>query len=363
MRLNQCFLKYLEPHKVKFSYGTKVTNVLVDIKNGRKVAKKIIYEKDGKEQSIDLTENDLVFVTNGSNTESSTFGSQTTPAIMNTKPSGSWTLWKNLAKQDPSFGNPDVFISDFDKTNWMSATATTLDKKIPEYIRKISGRDPWSGRLVTGGIVTVKDSNWLMSFTMHRQPHFKAQKPNERVVWIYGLYSDSPGNYIKKPMKDCTGIEIASEWLYHMGVPENEIADLATHSVNTVPCMMPYVVSYFMPRTTKDRPKGVPEGSVNLAFIGNFVETKADTAFTVECSIRTARQAVYEILNIDHGIPEVYGSAYDVRFMMKEAACMLDGKKLTELETPALKKAFADGFLSKIKGTVIEELLKEYKLI
>ncbi len=60
-------------------------------------------------------------------------------------------------------------------------------------------------------------------------------------MWVYGLFSDKPGDYVKKPMRDCTGKEICMEWLYHMGVPENQIEDLAEHSANTVPVMMPYI--------------------------------------------------------------------------------------------------------------------------
>lgn len=96
---------------------------------------------------------------------------------------------------------------DIAKTNWESATVTTLDDKIPPYIEKICKRDPFSGRVVTGGIVSVKDSNWLMSWTINRQPHFKNQPKDQLVVWVYGLFTNKPGNYIKKPMRECTGKE------------------------------------------------------------------------------------------------------------------------------------------------------------
>ena len=36
-----------------------------------------------------------------------------------------------------------------------------------------------------------------------------------------------PGDYVKKPMKECTGKEITAEWLYHLGVPVEEIEELA----------------------------------------------------------------------------------------------------------------------------------------
>ena len=64
------------------------------------------------------------------------------------------------------------------------------------------------------------------------------------------------------------------EWLYHIGVPENQIEDMAEKSANTIPCMMPYITAFFMPRKDGDRPLVVPNGSVNFAFLGQFAETK-----------------------------------------------------------------------------------------
>lgn len=45
-------------------------------------------------------------------------------------------MWRKIAKQDKSFGNPDKFCSNPEESNWMSATVTTLDDKIPPYIEK-----------------------------------------------------------------------------------------------------------------------------------------------------------------------------------------------------------------------------------
>ncbi|MCM3293824.1 oleate hydratase [Paenibacillus sp. MER 180] len=356
-------MKYLQGHGVTFQYATTVTNVEFDITENKKAAKKLVYVQNGQEKHFDLTENDLVFITNGSNTESSTLGDNNTPAVMNTSLGGSWELWKKIAEQDPAFGRPDKFCGNIAESNWESATVTTLDDRIPPYIEKICKRDPFSGKVVTGGIVTVKDSKWLMSFTLNRQPHFKSQPKDQLVVWVYSLYCDVPGDYIKKPMKDCTGIEITEEWLYHMGVPEAEIHDLAVNSANCVPCMMPYVTSYFMPRAAGDRPNVVPDDCVNAAFIGNFAETPRDTVFTTEYSVRTAMEAVYTLLDIDRGVPEVFGSAYDVRVLLDSTAKMMDGKKLTDMELPpAIQLAAATG-VQKVSHTRIMQLLKEYKLI
>lgn len=358
-------IRYLESAGVQFHYGTKVVNVEFEIQNEKKTAKHIIVSSDGKEDSIDLTENDLIFMTIGGCVENSTLGSQNTPASFETeiKEGGGWDMWRKIAAQDPSFGNPDKFCHNPEQSNWMSATVTTLDDKIPPYIQKICKRDPFSGKVVTGGIVTAKDSNWLLSWTFNRQPQFRSQPKGQLVGWIYGLFSDKPGNYVKKTMRECTGQEICMEWLFHMGVPESEIAELAEKSANTIPCMMPYITAFFMPRAKGDRPLVVPEGAVNFAFLGQFAETERDTIFTTEYSIRSGMEAVYTLLNVDRGVPEVWGSVYDIRDLLKSAVQLRDGKKITDMELGLSEKVALKAILKKAEGTDIKKLLEEYHLI
>ncbi len=356
-------VEYLKSNNVNFQYDTMVTNVIFEIEEDKKVARKIIYLQDGKEEAIDLTENDLVFVTNGSCTENSSLGDDHNAPILNDTLGGCWQLWKNIAKQDSSFGRPDKFCTNTKATNWESATITTLDDKIPAYIEKICKRDPFSGKVVTGGIITVKDSKWLMSYTVNRQPHFKEQPKDQLVVWLYGLLTDVPGDYINKPMRECTGIEIMEEWLFHMGVPEAEIHDMATKSAHCIPCMMPYVTAFFMPRTEGDRPKVVPKNCKNFAFIGQFSDTVRDTVFTTEYSVRTAMEAVYTLLDIDRGVPEVFGSCYDIRVLLDSTSKMMDGKKMIDMKLPFSVNFVKNKILKKISGTVIEDILRRYNII
>lgn len=358
-------IKYLESHHVQFHYNTKVENVEFDIEPNKKTAKRITIIQNGATEHIDLTENDLIFITNGGCVENSSLGDQFTPAPFNTKlkPGGGWDMWRKIAACDPSFGNPDKFCYDAEQTNWMSATVTTLDDKIPPYVQSICKRNPFAGTVVTGGIVTVKDSNWLLSWTFNRQPQFRNQPKDQLVGWIYGLFSDKPGNYIKKPMRDCTGMEICMEWLYHLGVPENEIENMAKNSANTVPCMMPYITAFFMPREAGDRPFVVPKGSVNFAFLGQFAETVRDTIFTTEYSVRTGMEAVYTLLDIDRGVPEVWGSTFDVRDLLDATVKINDGKTLFDMSLTLKQKMVLKDLLKKIEGTDIEKLLKEYHVI
>ena len=359
-------VKYLESHNVRFHYGVQVCNVEFDCSDpAHKVAKRIDVIRDGKNDAIELTENDLVFITNGGCVENSSMGSQNEPAPYNTelKEGGGWDMWRKIAAQDPSFGHPDKFCSDPEKTNWMSATVETLDQKIIPYIKNICKRDPFTGKVVTGGIVSVKDSSWLMSWTINRQPQFREQPKDHCLVWVYSLFTDKPGDFVKKPMRECTGKEICMEWLYHIGVPEDQIEEMAANSANTVPVMMPYIDAFFMPRAYGDRPAVVPEGSVNFAFLGQFAETPRDTIFTTEYSMRTGMEAVYTLLNVDRGVPEVWGSVYDVRCLLDATNKLMDGKKLEDIKLPFAAEMALKAGVKKVQGTELDALLRRYNLI
>ena len=386
---------YLKSHGVDFRFNTHVVDVRFsdDTAKGdnRKLATEIRLVRNESQEAIDavtgvqsadpaaeqaaadkgafdtikLTENDLVFITPGSCVAHSSFGSQDTPAKFDpalTAGDG-WDLWKSIAAQDPAFGHPEKFCGDPEKSNWESATVTTLDDKILPYIEKICKRDPLSGGVVTGGIVSVEDSNWLLSWTINRQPQFRDQPEGTVCVWLYGLFTDKPGNYVQKTMRDCTGEEICEEWLYHLGVPEAEIKELATKSANTVPCMMPYITAFFMPRAEGDRPLVVPEGAVNFAFIGQFAETPRDTIFTTEYSMRTGMEAVYTLLDIDRGVPEVWGSCFDLRVLLNATVLLRDGKPATDMNMNILEKLLLSKGLKEIEGTDIYGLLKEFGVI
>ncbi|MFJ4106606.1 oleate hydratase [Oerskovia enterophila] len=351
--------RWLIDQGVTFHFQTEVTDIDFDITPERKLATRIHWIKDGEEGGVDLGEDDLVLTTIGSLTENSDDGDHHTAARLDEGPAPAWDLWKNIARRDPSFGRPEVFCTNIPESKWESATVTTLDARIPEYIQKIAKRDPFSGGVVTGGIVTVRDSAWLMSWTVNRQPHFKQQPEDQIVAWVYSLFVDTPGDFVKKPMQECTGEEITQEWLYHLGVPVEEIPELAAKGAMTVPVMMPYVTSFFLPRRAGDRPDVVPEGAVNFAFIGQFAETTRDTIFTTEYSVRTGMEAAYQLLGIERGVPEVFNSTYDVRKLLAATTRLRDGEEL-HIPGPGILR---NRLLRRIDATEIGELLSEFGLL
>ncbi|MEV6060731.1 oleate hydratase [Nocardia asteroides] len=351
--------RWLLDQGVNFRFDTEVTDVDFDLGEERKQATRLHWVSEGVDGGVDLSADDLLFVTIGSLTENSDEGDQHTPAKLDEGPAPAWDLWRRIAAKDPAFGHPDVFGGHIPETKWESATVTTLDERIPRYIQKICKRDPFSGKVVTGGIVTVEDSSWLMSWTVNRQPHFKQQPADQIVVWVYALFVDRPGDFVKKPMQECTGEEITREWLYHLGVPEAEIPELAAGAATCVPVMMPYVTAFFMPRKAGDRPEVVPAGAVNFAFIGQFAETTRDCIFTTEYSVRTGMEAAYRLLDIERGVPEVFASTYDIRSLLAATSRLRDGAEMS-LPGPEFVR---HRLLAKLDDTEIGPLLREFGLV
>jgi oleate hydratase len=217
------------------------------------------------------------------------------PSKLTKVESGGWTLWEKLAQDRPYFGRPAVFNSCIAQSYWESFTVTL---KTPTFFEKM---EQYSGNQAgIGGLVTFKDSNWLMSIVLAHQPHFINQPADVRVFWGYALFPDRIGNYLPKPMDECSGAELLVELCGHLRFDLDTVA-----TANCIPCRMPYITSMFMPRLPGDRPLPVPEGTRNFAFISQFVEIPGDVVFTVEYSVRAAQMAVYELLGISREVPPI----------------------------------------------------------
>jgi len=251
--------------------------------------------KDGA-QTVIPVKGQLVFLQNGSMTDSSSLGSMhAAPAQLKKTPTGGWSLWEKLAAGRPSFGRPEVFNRCVAQSDWASFTVTLKDPAFFDQMQGFTGNPAG-----TGGLVTFKDSNWLMSIVLAHQPHFANQPPDVQVFWGYGLFPDRVGNFMPKAMADCTGAELLHELCGHLRFDAEVVA-----SANCIPCRMPYITSMFMPRAPGDRPLPVPAATVNFAFISQFVEIPLDTVFTVEFSVGAAQMAKNQLLGITQPIPAV----------------------------------------------------------
>ncbi len=327
---------WLRSEGVNFK-DVSVTDVAfnIDHMSEEKIATSLTYmDEGGKDKSkaspttIELRRKDLLLVTLGSVTENASVGDHDTPAVerKDIDEGGSWALWRKIAVNDPSFGNPDNFCTRTGDTRWHSATLTATSEQVRERISEITGRTPSPGRTVSGGVVTAVDSPWLLSWSVPRQPHFPTQREDQTVIWVYGKSPDQKGSYVKKPRRECTDYEITKEWLYHLEKKKKKIDTIAAEEVIGRPVSMPFVTSPLLPRHGMDRPRIVPEGAVNFGFLGQFVETDRDAILSPEYSVRTAMEAAYSLASVNRKVPEVYNSTYDIRHLLRAAAALSDYK-------------------------------------
>ncbi|CEG55726.1 oleate hydratase [Legionella fallonii] len=297
---------------VNFKPNTTVTDIEIIENSGETVVTGLSLTDLNGASKIDLNRSDLVFFTSGSLTQNAAMGDTNSRAQLNkdTKDRGCFTLWEKLAAKNKKFGNPSAFLSEIEKTNFVSFFPTIKgDRTFFDFIEAKTGNAAG-----TGGAMTIVDSSWKLAFVLYNK-YFPNQPQDVNVFFAYGQCSDVPGDFIKKPMKECTGTELFTELLYHCGCNEAQMQQILAHSkVSTA--MMPYVTSQFMPRKISDRPKVIPDGCVNLAFLGQFVELPLDVVFTVETSVRTALMAVWGLTGLQKPMIPVYEPTYDIRVIV-----------------------------------------------
>ncbi len=310
--------KWLEERGVRFELDTRVSDLhLCHDAQGYRVDH-IVCERDGRRQEITVGRQDHVIVTLGSMTEASSLGAMDlVPALKGKSDGGSWSLWEKIAVGHPEFGRPANFTSHIEESKWVSFSTTLHDPTFFHLIRDLTGNVPGEG-----GLITFPESNWLASIVLPHQPHFIGQPEDVNVFWGYGLFVDRPGNFVKRPMAECTGREIMTEIMGHLRIQTEAHKILET--CTCIPCMMPFITSQFLRRSKGDRPQVIPERSKNLAFIGQFCELPDDVVFTVEYSIRSAQTAVYSLLGLKRSPPPVYKGHYDPRVLFKAFLALRD---------------------------------------
>ena len=192
---------------------------------------------DGQPEIRQLEPGDLVFVQNGSMTDASSLGSlSAAPARLSKTATGGWSLWEKLAEGRPAFGHPAVFNGCVAQSEWASFTVTLKDRAFFDQMQQFSGNEAG-----TGGLVTFKDSNWLMSIVLAHQPHFANQPADVQVFWGYGLFADRIGNFVAKAMADCSGAELLEELCGQLRFDAQTLA-----TANYIPCRMPFITSMFI---------------------------------------------------------------------------------------------------------------------
>ncbi|WP_327140471.1 oleate hydratase [Nocardia sp. NBC_01327] len=302
-------LKWLTEQGVTIRLGARVTDVRL-AGGDALTAEALTVTSGGKTEEIKVGAGDLVMVTNGSMTADSTLGATDKAPVLDTSGSaGAWQLWRTLAAKRPGLGRPEVFDSSITDSTWESFTVTTKDPTFFAEMEKFSGSE--AGK---GGLITFKDSNWLLTIVLNHQPHFREQPSDTFVWWGYALFPDKAGNHVQKPMSACTGAEILQEALSHLTIDNRE--QIMKNSI-VIPAIMPYITSQFLVRSHGDRPDVVPAGSTNLAFIGQYAEVPDDVVFTVEYSVRTAQVAVATLLGLDTQPKPVYKGSHNPKVLIE----------------------------------------------
>lgn len=294
-------VRWLEAQGVRFETGVEVTDLeFAAGRGGAKAPRRLRTERDGRAETVELGADDLVILTLGSMTADSSLGSmEAAPIAKHGPPSSSWRLWQRLAEQDRAFGRPWAFCGQVDRTKWITFTVTDTDPRFIRHVEQFSGSA--AGR---GGLVTLKDSSWMLTFHLYPAPAFPGQPAGTGVWWGYGLYPDRIGDFVPRRMCDCSGREILVELYSQLGLQEQLAPLLAT--ANCIPCLLPYTTSQFMPRLRGDRPAVLPAGIERLAVVGQYCEIPADVVYTVEYSVHAARQAVTGLLGLECPLPPTY---------------------------------------------------------
>jgi oleate hydratase len=301
---------WIQARGVKIESGVFVRDIGLAPVPDSITVERLTCERAGVVSEVAVGPEDIVLLTTGSQAADMTAGSMTEPA---TKRSGNatWSLWQKLAESRPGFGDPSVYFGDaaIADSRWITFTVTDTGNAFVDQLNKLTNSEP--GR---GGLVTLKDSGWVVSLSIFHQPEIIGQPDGTKVWWGYGLYPDRTGDFVKKPMTDCTGKEILEEVLRQLRFDQQFDAIMA--SSICIPCDMPYVNNIWMPRTRTNRPPPVPQGSTNLGLIGQYVEVEEEVAFTIEYSARTAWEAIHTLLKRGPEPPDVYQGDHDPKALL-----------------------------------------------
>ena len=300
---------WLKTQGATFLTDAMVTDIQFESSPTKITANWLEFVHKGETQKVEIGDKDVVLVTNGSQISDLAIGSMSEAPEQHLT-DNYWSLWKRLAQGRADFGNPETFFgaARVPDTKWFTYTVTTKDPTFFELMTALTGSEP--GR---GGLMTMKDSNWLITVAIFHQPEFLNQPDDVMAWWGYALHPDRVGNFVEKPMTECNGAEILEETLRHAGFTDH--LDTIVGSSNCIPSLLPYAGSIWMKRTHADRPKAVPTGSTNFGFIGQFSEIPDEAAFTMEYAVRSARTAVATLLDLDEKPPPIYQAHHDIEVL------------------------------------------------
>jgi oleate hydratase len=310
---------WLRPRGVNFQTRTFVRDIGLAPSRDCITVDRLDCEGSATAAEVPVGVEDIVLVTLGSQADDLSVGGKT--ATPRPRSSGrSWALWKRLAQQRRAFGNPDRFFgaASVPNSRWVTFTVTTRGTEFIDQMTALTGSAPGSG-----GLVTLKDSGWLVSLSIFHKPEVVGQPRDTYLWWGYGLHPERNGDFVPKRMDECTGTEILKEVVRQLRF--DPLLDAIVSSSECIPCNLPYANNVWMPRRRADRPYPVPTGATNLGLIGQYVEVPQDIAFTIEYSARTAWEAIHLLLKRGPAPPPVYQGPCDPEALLAALKVFLSG--------------------------------------
>ena len=277
---------------------------------------------------IAVSKDDKVLVTLGSQTANLSIGSMQQAPQQPADPGRAWRLWtwigdeasRQLKRDD--FGDPSVFFKANDPlSTWVSFTITMKDRLFADRLAALTGSGPRRQ-----GLISLVDSPWLVTLAPLPEPHFRSQTKDIAVCWGFSLChdrdgeADQPGRTVDLPITKCNGEQILREVVDELGFDDD--VDRIVKSSICIPCLLPHAGSVWLVRKRSDRPKVVPDGAGNFAFLGQFAELPKDTMFTMEYSIRTAGEAVARLFDKPIRLPPVYQGDVRALWSVVKAFCL-----------------------------------------
>ncbi|KAE8154458.1 67 kDa myosin-cross-reactive antigen family protein [Aspergillus avenaceus] len=287
---------FLTSHGVDFQFNTTVSDIIMEPGNELKRVSAIrAHKEDERDHRIDVGPNDIVIVSVGSVMSGATTGTNTEPPSLELMEiekdlDENWLLWLELCTAHPKFGNAYNFCTRMPESRLESFTVTLKHPEFFDRFTKLTDNEPG-----TAAFVTLKDSSWLISLHLPKQPLFPDQPAHVHVLWGYALCPEAEGDFVKKPMLNCSGEEIMTETLHQLQFPVETILSASI----TIPCVVPRMTATLLPRNCDDRPQVIPEGMDNLALIGQFVDIPEEVVATMDYGVKGAQIAVRRLMGLD----------------------------------------------------------------
>ncbi|KAJ5987120.1 hypothetical protein N7451_011485 [Penicillium sp. IBT 35674x] len=284
---------HLQSLGVDFHFDTTITDIISTVRDGQERISQLRMIQNGFSMQQKISDDDIVFITPGSTVSGMTRGTNDHPPGRHSlephdELDENWAIWLEIGTRNDILGNPYNFCTRESESLLESFTITTSDPGLIEYIDLHT-----HNHTEAGSIISFDESPWKLTCCIPTQPVFVHQPANIRIFWGFALFARRQGDYVRKPMYDCSGAEITKELLGHLHFASQP------SKTTTIPRVMPRMTAMLLIRSPNDRPQVIPPSISNLALIGPFVEIPHYSCVDTSYGVRTAQLAVSRLMGLD----------------------------------------------------------------